>query len=95
MHCTVAHGAERAWLKDSGRAEYVIATDEEALKGFRLCHRSRLNLLSRSKVATDKPLIRIALESSPCHRECTCTSFLTSEVYASKTSVHLGEVIKM
>ncbi|KAI9448911.1 bifunctional tryptophan synthase TRP1 [Lactarius psammicola] len=30
-------GPEHAWLKDSGRAEYVIATDEEALRGFRLC----------------------------------------------------------
>jgi len=30
-------GPEHAWLKDSGRAEYVVATDEEALKGFRLC----------------------------------------------------------
>ncbi|KAH7918207.1 tryptophan synthase [Leucogyrophana mollusca] len=28
---------EHAWLKDSGRAEYVVATDEEALRGFRLC----------------------------------------------------------
>ncbi|KAI0053865.1 bifunctional tryptophan synthase TRP1 [Auriscalpium vulgare] len=30
-------GPEHAWLKDSGRAEYVAATDEEALRGFRLC----------------------------------------------------------
>lgn len=30
-------GPEHAWLKDSGRAEYVVATDEEALKGFRMC----------------------------------------------------------
>ncbi|KIM48772.1 hypothetical protein M413DRAFT_437949 [Hebeloma cylindrosporum] len=29
-------GPEHAWLKDSGRAEYVVATDEEALKGFRM-----------------------------------------------------------
>lgn len=29
-------GPEHAWLKDSGRAEYVVATDEEALRGFRL-----------------------------------------------------------
>jgi tryptophan synthase beta chain len=27
-------GPEHAWLKDSGRAEYVAATDEEALKAF-------------------------------------------------------------
>lgn len=30
-------GPEHAWLKDTGRAEYVVATDEEALRGFRLC----------------------------------------------------------
>ncbi|KAF9257456.1 bifunctional tryptophan synthase TRP1 [Marasmius fiardii PR-910] len=32
-----AVGPEHAWLKDSGRAEYVVATDEEALRGFRMC----------------------------------------------------------
>jgi tryptophan synthase beta chain len=32
-------GPEHAWLKDSGRAEYVAATDEEALQAFHdLCH---------------------------------------------------------
>lgn len=30
-------GPEHSWLKDSGRAEYVVATDEEALRGFRMC----------------------------------------------------------
>ncbi|CAE6516960.1 unnamed protein product [Rhizoctonia solani] len=30
-------GPEHAWLKDSGRAEYIVATDEEALRGFRMC----------------------------------------------------------
>lgn len=30
-------GPEHAWLKDSGRAEYVVATDEQALRGFRIC----------------------------------------------------------
>jgi len=30
-------GPEHAWLKDSGRAEYIVATDEEALRGFRIC----------------------------------------------------------
>ncbi len=29
-------GPEHAWLKESGRAEYITATDEEALEGFRL-----------------------------------------------------------
>ena len=32
-------GPEHAWLKDSGRAEYVAATDDEALAAFaRLTH---------------------------------------------------------
>lgn len=31
-----AVGPEHAWLKDSGRAEYVAATDEQALRGFRM-----------------------------------------------------------
>jgi len=30
-------GPEHAWLKDTGRAEYIVANDEEALRGFRLC----------------------------------------------------------
>ncbi|EJU05645.1 bifunctional tryptophan synthase TRP1 [Dacryopinax primogenitus] len=30
-------GPEHAWLKDSGRAQYIVATDEEALRGFRMC----------------------------------------------------------
>ena len=31
-------GPEHAWLKDSGRAEYVSVTDDEALQAFRdLC----------------------------------------------------------
>jgi tryptophan synthase beta chain len=32
-------GPEHAWLKDSGRAEYVTITDDEALRAFHdLCH---------------------------------------------------------
>ncbi|HSR71339.1 MAG TPA: tryptophan synthase subunit beta [Kiloniellales bacterium] len=30
-------GPEHAWLKDSGRVEYVSATDDEALEAFKLC----------------------------------------------------------
>ncbi|KAF8637357.1 hypothetical protein AX17_002856 [Amanita inopinata Kibby_2008] len=33
-------GPEHAWLKDSGRAEYVVATDEQALRGFRMLTQS-------------------------------------------------------
>ena len=32
-------GPEHAWLKDTGRAEYVAVTDEEALEAFRLLAR--------------------------------------------------------
>lgn len=43
-------GPEHAWLKDSGRAEYVSITDEEAMAGF--------------KVLTEEEGILPALESS-------------------------------
>jgi tryptophan synthase beta chain len=32
-------GPEHAWLNDSGRAEYISATDHEALEAFQLCAR--------------------------------------------------------
>ena len=32
-------GPEHAWLKESGRANYVAATDKEALEAFQLCSR--------------------------------------------------------
>jgi tryptophan synthase beta chain len=32
-------GPEHAWLKKTGRAEYITATDEEALEGFKLLSR--------------------------------------------------------
>ena len=32
-------GPEHSWLKDTGRVEYVSATDEEALEAFGLCSR--------------------------------------------------------
>ena len=34
-------GPEHAWLKDSGRAEYVSATDDEALEAFHALCRSK------------------------------------------------------
>ncbi len=32
-------GPEHAWLKDAGRAQYLSATDDEALEAFQLCAR--------------------------------------------------------
>lgn len=29
-------GPEHSWLKDTGRAEYIVANDEQALRGFRM-----------------------------------------------------------
>ena len=34
-------GPEHAWLKDTGRVNYVSATDKEALEAFQLCTRAR------------------------------------------------------
>ena len=33
-------GPEHAWLKDTGRAEYVSITDDEAIKAFHACCRT-------------------------------------------------------
>ncbi len=33
-------GPEHAWLKDSGRVQYVSATDDEAIAAFQLCSRA-------------------------------------------------------
>jgi len=45
-------GPEHAWLKDSGRAEYVAATDEEALRGFRM-------LTQREGIIPGKPFVSL------------------------------------
>jgi tryptophan synthase beta subunit len=38
-------GPEHAWLKDSGRAEYVAVTDKQALEGLQVHAYLRLLLL--------------------------------------------------
>jgi len=56
-------GPEHAWLKDSGRAEYVSITDDEALEGF--------------KALTREEGIIPALESSMrllTSSNCTCAA---------------------
>lgn len=61
-------GPEHAWLKDSGRAEYIAATDEEALRGFRLCTQEEGIIPGRSSLPALYSLLTspklIALESS-------------------------------
>lgn len=65
-------GPEHAWLKDSGRAEYIVANDEEALRGFRMAtqtegiipgmHHLRLRSITTREMTLDHVLI--ALESA-------------------------------
>ena len=63
-------GPEHAWLKDSGRAEYVTITDDEALKAFHdLCHyegiipalESSHALAHAAKLAAELPKDKILL----------------------------------
>ena len=63
-------GPEHAWLKDTGRAEYVTITDDEALKAFHdLCHyegiipalESSHALAHAAKIAPDMPKDKILL----------------------------------
>ena len=62
-------GPEHAWLKDSGRAEYIAATDEEALRGFRLCTQAEGIIPGKSSYVPSIGglltfIISLALESS-------------------------------
>ena len=63
-------GPEHSWLKDTGRAEYVSVTDEEALDGFRLLCRtegiipaleSAHAIYQASQMAADLPSDQIIL----------------------------------
>lgn len=60
-------GPEHAWLKDSGRAEYVVATDEEALRGFRMLTQKEGIIPGKSSsiyASCPSHLSSLALESS-------------------------------
>ena len=63
-------GPEHSWLKETGRAEYVSVTDEEALEGFRLLCRtegiipaleSAHAIYRASRMAADMPSDQILL----------------------------------
>jgi tryptophan synthase len=60
-------GPEHAWLKDSNRAEYIVATDEDALRGFRMVTQLEGIIPGKSFKVISKPDINgsfQALESS-------------------------------
>src|SRR6266478_6432171 len=59
-----AIGPEHAFLHDSGRAEYIWATDAEALEGFRLCAKLEGIIPALETSHAILPAIRVARELS-------------------------------
>ena len=58
-------GPEHAWLKDTGRAEYVAATDDEALEGFGLLCKLEGIIPALEPSHAVLPAIRVARELGP------------------------------
>ena len=58
-------GPEHAWLADTGRAEYVAATDDEALEGFRLLCRLEGIIPALEPSHAVLPALRLAKEIGP------------------------------
>jgi tryptophan synthase beta chain len=59
-----AIGPEHAFLHDSGRAEYIWATDAEALEGFKLCAKLEGIIPALETSHAIMPAIRVARELS-------------------------------
>jgi tryptophan synthase beta chain len=59
-----AIGPEHAFLHDSGRAEYIWATDAEALEGFELCAKLEGIIPALETSHAIIPAIRVAHELS-------------------------------
>jgi tryptophan synthase beta chain len=59
-----AIGPEHAFLHDSGRAEYIWATDAEALEGFELCAKLEGIIPALETSHAIMPAIRAARELS-------------------------------
>jgi tryptophan synthase beta chain len=59
-----AIGPEHAFLHDSGRAEYICATDAEALEGFQLCAKLEGIIPALETAHAILPAIRLAGELS-------------------------------
>jgi tryptophan synthase beta chain len=57
-----AIGPEHAFLHDSGRAEYVWASDADALEGFRLCAKLEGIIPALETSHAIMPAIRVARE---------------------------------
>ncbi len=63
-------GPEHAWLKESGRAEYVSATDKEALEAFQLCSRLEGIIPALEPAHALAHVAKIAPQLSPEHIIC-------------------------
>ncbi len=59
-----AIGPEHAFLHDSGRSEYIWATDTEALEGFKLCAKLEGIIPALETSHAIMPAIRLARELS-------------------------------
>ena len=58
-------GPEHAWLADTGRAEYLAATDDEALEGFRLVCELEGIIPALEPAHAVLPALRVARELGP------------------------------
>ena len=58
-------GAEHAWLADTGRAEYLAATDAEALEGFKLVSELEGIIPALEPAHAVIPALRLAREIGP------------------------------
>ena len=58
-------GPEHAWLADTGRAEYLAATDDEALEGFRLVAELEGIIPALEPAHAVLPALRLARELGP------------------------------
>ena len=63
-------GPEHAWLKESGRVEYVAATDKEALDAFQLCTRLEGIIPALEPAHALAHVAKIAPSLSPDHIIC-------------------------
>jgi len=60
-----AIGPEHAFLHDSGRAEYIYASDAEALEGFRICAELEGIIPALESSHAIVPAVRVARELPP------------------------------
>jgi len=67
-------GPEHAWLKDTGRAEYVSITDEEAMQGFRMLTETEGILPALESSHAIAHLLKLAPQLPPDQSVVVCLS---------------------